>query len=1116
LGETLSINLAGVPSGATLSAGIHNADGSWTLAPAQLSGLTLMPPAGFSGTLNLTVTAQSDVMGTSAVAISPLTVSVSPVADAPTLSVMPAAGIESQPIALNIAAALVAPAAGETLSVDISGVPTGTLLSAGIHNADGSWTLTSHQLVGLTVTPPTGANGTLNLTITAQSSVAGTSASTSVPLAVAIAPVAQAPIVSVANAVGNEDTTIALHLGAALPTTATTDILAVTISGVPAGATLSSGTYAGNGNWAVAASELPSLTITPPMNYNGTMALMLNVTSFDGPSHATVTMPFSVTVAPIADLPSLIVSAAVGLEDTAIPLAIAISGVPSEVQSLIITGLPSGASLSAGLHNADGSWTLTPVQLPGLTLTPAANSNADFTLHLTATSTDGGRVSASISSDLLVTVTGVPDVPTVSSLSTTGAAGTPIPLSVRGTLADTDGSETLSYVIHGLPDGFALTQGSNNGDNTWTLTSGQLTGLKLVSPPGFNGKITLYATSVSHEDDAGSQASAAQAFTVGIGNVASGYLIDLGLDANVGGIGAQAHVGAGPDLQLFPATGGLLQSRGIYMREDTPFLLQDAPSLLGLPVLNGVTALVSRIILSGLPTDALLSAGQNLGNGTWSLTQAQLTNLYLTPGANSDANFTILSSAKLTTLATVNLTSTPVNILGIADQPTLSASATRVSEGQPIPLSIAGVMTDTDGSETLSYSVSHLPAGSRLSAGIDNGNGSWSLSPADLVGLKLITAPGYSGTTTMTVSAISTEREGDQAVTQATVVLNVTPVASGARITAAPDHVTEGSAVPLHLAVMLNDVDGSETLTSVLVSGLPEGSSLMGASDNHNGTWSVDMAHLTSVKFVPAIHFSGVATLTVSATTTETANGASSTSTSSVPIQIDPVATAPSLDVHAAYALSNGAVPLAIAAALNDTDGSETLSVLLSGMPDGSTLSAGLHNADGSWSLTGQQLVGLTLTPPAGTTHDFSLSVTALAHERAGGDSAVSTTLSVTIIDPPSLILHDASGSENTPIALSIGAALVEPVATESLSVTISGMPSGATLSAGVHNSDGNWVLPASALAGLTLTPPTNYHHEITLAVTAVTHESVSGLDAATSGALHVAIVDPLHPVPHV
>jgi hypothetical protein len=35
-------------------------------------------------------------------------------------------------------------------------------------------------------------------------------------------------------------------------------------------------------------------------------------------------------------------------------------------------------------------------------------------------------------------------------------------------------------------------------------------------------------------------------------------------------------------------------------------------------------------------------------------------------------------------LATVNLTSTPVNILGIADTPTLTASATGVSEGRAI------------------------------------------------------------------------------------------------------------------------------------------------------------------------------------------------------------------------------------------------------------------------------------------------------------------------------------------------------------------------------------------------------------------------------------------------
>ena len=55
--ESLSITITGIPSDALLTAGIKNADGSWTLTQEQLEGLSLLTPVGFNGQLNLTVTA---------------------------------------------------------------------------------------------------------------------------------------------------------------------------------------------------------------------------------------------------------------------------------------------------------------------------------------------------------------------------------------------------------------------------------------------------------------------------------------------------------------------------------------------------------------------------------------------------------------------------------------------------------------------------------------------------------------------------------------------------------------------------------------------------------------------------------------------------------------------------------------------------------------------------------------------------------------------------------------------------------------------------------------------------------------------------------------------------
>ena len=76
-------------------------------------------------------------------------------------------------------------------------------------------------------------------------------------------------------------------------------------------------------------------------------------------------------------------------------------------------GVLSGAQQSAGTDNLDGTWTLTPAELAGLTVTTPADSDADFTLTVSATSTEADGAAATTLANLDVPVTGVADVPTV-------------------------------------------------------------------------------------------------------------------------------------------------------------------------------------------------------------------------------------------------------------------------------------------------------------------------------------------------------------------------------------------------------------------------------------------------------------------------------------------------------------------------------------------------------------------------------------------------------------------------------------------------------------------------------------------------------------------------------
>ncbi|MEP4380065.1 MAG: hypothetical protein ABJ363_13765 [Alphaproteobacteria bacterium] len=90
---------------------------------------------------------------------------------------------------------------------------------------------------------------------------------------------------------------------------------------------------------------------------------------------------------------------------------------------------------------------------------------------------------------------------------------------------------------------------------------------------------------------------------------------------------------------------------------------------------------------------------------------------------------------------------------------------------------------------------------------------------------------------------------------------------------------------------------------------------------------------------------------------------------------------------------------LNISASLTDTDGSETLSILIEGVPVGAALSAGTDNGDGSWTLSEAQLAKLTIAVPQGTA-DFDLTLTATATESNGGDTASSSTTISVVVDP--------------------------------------------------------------------------------------------------------------------
>ncbi|MGN5139252.1 cadherin-like domain-containing protein [Aeromonas sp. 164P] len=377
--EHLSLQVAGLPQGATLSAGTHNADGSWTLAPGDLPGLIMTPPQDYSGDIHLTVKATSTEPADhslSAEKVVQLDISVDPVAEKPSLSVADLADSQehSGAVALDIHVD-VHHDDGETLSITIENLPPGAVLSAGTDNHDGSWTLSPAQLQGLKITPEADWSGSFALKVTATSTEA-TGERTQVIQFVggAVHSVLDSTIaVHDATLAVNMDDVRSVHYGQSLPLhwSAGTDHGERVVSNV--------GGHEGrfrldipNGGWKildnanhicvlldaneqfvfdpvnkdgdyhifVAPEDLDSLTFIPPQGYQGESTFRLTGEIMDeGASHM-VDMPFKVTVGSPAPAPA--------------PQADAIDDQPIDTADSVVADDGSAVTAQAGDGSATG------------------------------------------------------------------------------------------------------------------------------------------------------------------------------------------------------------------------------------------------------------------------------------------------------------------------------------------------------------------------------------------------------------------------------------------------------------------------------------------------------------------------------------------------------------------------------------------------------------------------------------------------------------------------------------------------------------------------------------------------------------------------------------------
>ncbi|MEM7077564.1 MAG: dockerin type I domain-containing protein [Pseudomonadota bacterium] len=218
----------------------------------------------------------------------------------------------------------------------------------------------------------------------------------------------------------------------------------------------------------------------------------------------------------------------------------------------------------------------------------------------------------------------------------------------------------------------------------------------------------------------------------------------------------------------------------------------------------------------------------------------------------------------------------------------------------------------------------------------------------------------------------------------------------------------EDDIVQLLLEGFPSDQDGSEFVT-LEIDGVPPQAQLNVGSQVGATTWLVDEFEIQDAELELVEHFSGVISLDLRLVSEEFSNGDSTDEFASIELTIEPVADAPALSVPGQLnAPEDTPLGFAVNADLIDTDGSETLTVSLDGLPGGFTLTDGSNQSiSTSTDISTWDRANLVIVPAANFNGAFGLTTRAIATD-SNGDQAQTTTATAVALaprnDPPFVI----------------------------------------------------------------------------------------------------------------
>ena len=637
---------------------------------------------------------------------------------------------------------------------------------------------------------------------------------------------------------------------------------------------------------------------------------------------------------------------------------------------VVFIGLPDGFSLSAGEKRADGNWYLSQNDLKDLYMIPQEHNAYDFNLTIKAIVSDtNGRTTISTLTQTIV-IEAVVDTPILEVENSQGSEDTQISLNIKSLLVDKDGSEDLKIKIENIPDEAVLNHGIKDSNGVWHLLPYELNSLT-ITPPLHDAKdFTIKVTAYSTEDENGDTTFISKEVFIEVNAIADEVILNT--------------------LQSLNNRDDLIEAT-----EDASIMLLDISSTF----IDKDGSESVHYIVEGLPDGTTLNQGVEISKGTWKILPEELQDLGIFLKQNSDEDFRIKVSAVTTEEENGHQQYTSkyidVTIDSQADYANLTVSNTKGLQNDFIPLKIDTSLNDTDGSEILEIIIEDIPTGAILNNGVEK-DGKWYLTIDDLTNLQI--RPPFNSTTSfeLKVKAVTTEQKnGNSVETVGYIKVNVDPIPSSANITVKPVSVLEDTVCKLDIKVDESNLKPKESIYLELT--LPKDFSLNQGEKLSNGNWKLRVDQLDNLILKTLPNYAGSLTINITSVIVEE-NGKLIRSEIPVklPIDIEAVADEAILEVNDIDTNENSLVYLNINSKLIDLDGSETLQLRISGVPENSVLNVG--KKEGSiWIVEEKDIKTIAMLNPKGVFGNINLDIEAVSTDSNGDKSIVSKSMIVNL-----------------------------------------------------------------------------------------------------------------------